>query len=133
MASQHLNASGVQGDGGKLAHYAHRAVCRRSASWARVVSVTAGMSQLGCASWDVRFQDETWPTGAFLLSSLMTSNILTPLSPRPRPQNQHGPAWDALWTCAKVPSRAKEKVARWWRKATRSYQSGRRAHQAGTG
>lgn len=43
MASQHLNASGEQGDGGKLAHYAHRAVCRRSASWARVVSVTAGM------------------------------------------------------------------------------------------
>lgn len=47
MASQHLNACGKHGDGGRLAHYTPRAVCRRLASRAGVVSVTAGMSQLG--------------------------------------------------------------------------------------
>lgn len=47
MARQHLNACGKHGDGGRLAHYAHRAVCRRLASRARVVSVTAGTNQLG--------------------------------------------------------------------------------------
>lgn len=47
MASQHLNACGKHGDSGRLAHYAPRAVCHRLASRARVVSVTAGTSQLG--------------------------------------------------------------------------------------
>lgn len=47
MASQHLNACSKHGDGGRLAHYAPRAVCRRLASRAGVVSVTAGTSQLG--------------------------------------------------------------------------------------